>query len=114
MDSTVKWWDLESHERDELVAGHVLKWKKIDNHWFAPNSDGSLDGPKTLLSFTTDEDIAWELLKKFDNWQVTKMFPLTYRVFISTTKNNGLSKSLPEAICLAALRFCGVNFGKYT
>lgn len=107
-----KWWKLTIQQRDELVAKHVLKWEKINEEWFVQNSDGVLEGPKTLSPFTTDEECAWQLLKTFDNWQVTKMFPLTYRVFISSNKNRGLSKSLAEAICLAALKFHGVNLGE--
>jgi hypothetical protein len=105
-----KWWELTEQQRNELIATHVLKWELKNNQWFKRNTDGELEGPQLLLPFTTDEDSAWQILKTFDNWQVTKMFPLTYRVIISTSKNRGLSKSLPEAICLAALHFNGINY----
>ncbi len=107
----IKWWNLTDQQRDELVALHVLKWEKINEQWFEQNENGKFEVPVTLFPFTTDEELAWKLLRSFDNWQVTKMFPLTYRVIISANKYSCLSKSLPEAICKAALKFNGVNLG---
>lgn len=72
----IKWWDLTDQQRDELVALHVLKWEKINEQWFEQNEKGRFEVPVILFPFTTDEELAWKLLRSFDNWQVTKMFPL--------------------------------------
>ncbi|OMF16158.1 hypothetical protein BK133_30585 [Paenibacillus sp. FSL H8-0548] len=101
----MKLWDqMTENERNEIIAEKILGWVKKDNQWYKPSVSEDDQGPMTMLSFSTDDTCALMLLKQFDTYQVTKMFPTRYRTIINANKNFSIAPTFAESICRAALK----------
>lgn len=105
--STMKSWrEMTEHERDELIAEKVLGWVKKNNYWY----DVSSKEERNLLPpFSTDDVSALLVLKHFDSYQVTKMFPNKYRTIIQSNKNFYIASTFAESICRASLKVYNIE-----
>jgi hypothetical protein len=101
----MKSWKLMSEtERNEIIAEKVLGWVKKETHWYKYSQNGDEEGPLKILPFSTDDTCALTILKQFDTYQITKMFPRKYRTIIQSNKNSVIAPTLPESVCRAALK----------
>jgi len=106
----MKWSELNTRQRDILVAENVMGWTQ-DNHERNQNNDGSVfayfwkqkDGHRDVFSPSADLLAAWEVVDKMrqsDNETRIKFFDCVPQSIYAIT---------PEAICRAALKAVGVD-----
>lgn len=104
-----KWVEMNTDERDQLIAEKVMGWYKREISWYKVNNIGVEEGPFELPSFSSDDSLAFLILRQFNSYQVTKMFPTKYRTIIDANNNRVFSENLLESICLAALKARGID-----
>lgn len=105
-------------ELDALVAEKVMGWKRHDlgpiNGVRWVNKDGRIIDTEHPFTYSTDIAAAWEVVEKMekDGWQASGHMSATetgYWNFQFTKINEqkqfyALTKTVPYAICLAALK----------
>lgn len=102
------WEQMSETERNEIVAEKVLGWVKREGEWYK-NSQTDDEGPLKLLPFSTDDTCALIILRQFDTYQITKLFPGKYRTIIQSNKHSVIAPTFPESICRAALKVFNVE-----
>lgn len=126
MTPEIKWSELSERERDALVAEKVMGWKcdKPKSRHEEPRwRYGSITVGWFVRDFkpSTDESTAMLVLREFSEWAISsaqvaqkKGRKREYVVEIKSTLGNKMAihESLPEAICLAALRSTGLNISE--
>ena len=115
----VRWSEMTERERDALVAERVMGWSRVHgNEWL--NSAGKL-----MIRpgrFSTDIAAAWQVVERMHKnyWVASVSNPLPddnegEGDWVSASFFDGMGifdarmDTAPAAICLAALRACGVD-----
>ncbi|MDQ0888910.1 hypothetical protein QFZ81_003998 [Paenibacillus sp. V4I9] len=103
----VIWSLLTESERNELIAEKIFKWVKKGSLWY---EDSNILGSATenLPNYLNDDKAALEKLKKYNSYQLTKMFPLKYRTIIESNENRAYSDNMNESIYKAILVVSGI------
>jgi len=82
----IDWYLLDEIERQHLIEHEILGYQ-ID----------------ALSDF-----YVFQILKKFNTYQITKLYPLKYRTIVETNKNAAIADTLIDSVCLAALKSKGI------
>lgn len=126
-------------EIDALVAEKVMGWKRqrygVEGvQWFEPRGNSVWLGPTIVPAYTKDIAVAWQVRDKFLHWEIkSNQFDVrcelgcfedgpegscTIGESVVPLKQKGegdfvmVEDVTPLAICLAALKAVGVEYGK--
>lgn len=123
MGAEMKWSELSSRQRDALVAERVLGYQCVCDVEPADCPIHNIADASTLLPYSMDIAAAWEVVEhlrprfgfSLHDWPEIRVadyeaeFQVRDEVGEGYPNFTGEANTAPKAICLAALKACGVE-----
>lgn len=112
----MKWSELTHEQLDALIAEKVFQREIIPMEHLGSTRllMGRQNKPgltEVIPHYSADMNAAWQIVDRYDEIIISKHVPYKYycELWKSTTRYTSTSRNPQEAICLAALKSCGVE-----